>query len=263
MNAGHDLAPDILVEGCAAVLAAELLVFIAAAPYAGGVIRGIADKPDIVIVAGGTALAGCRHIWKCCTGAGRANADTGACKNTVGLHGIFHGIGQKECGGILQDPVSFRFIVNKQLSVVVEDFGKEYRFGVKAAVGNGSEGRGQLQVGHTFCDAAQCGSRVHVGIGQGGNAEVFGVFHTQLRAYGFHHGANCNNVHGVDNTIADTGVAEITLLVPVFKRFSPDGERRVIVDAPQGGTAGIERRGKRRDDLEGGTRLSGGIGCTV
>ena len=52
-------------------------------------------------------------------------------KNTVGLHGIFHGIGQKECGGILQDPVSFRFIVNKQLSVVVEDFGKEYRFGVK------------------------------------------------------------------------------------------------------------------------------------
>ena len=98
---------------CAAVLAAELLVFIAAAPYAGGVIRGVADKPDIVIVAGGTALAGCRHIWKCRTGAGRADADTGACKNTVSLHGIFHGIGQKECGGILQDPVSFRLVVNK------------------------------------------------------------------------------------------------------------------------------------------------------
>ena len=79
---------------------------------------------------------------------------------------------------------------------MVEDFGKEYRFGVKAAVGNGSEGRGQLQVGHTFCDAAQRGSCVHVGIGQGGDAEVFGVFHTQLRAYGFHHGANCNDVHG-------------------------------------------------------------------
>lgn len=76
-------------------------------------------------------------------------------KIRLAWHGIFHGIGQKECGGILQNPVGFRLIVNKQLSIVVEDFGKEYRFGVKAAVGNGSEGRGQLQVGHTFCDAAQ------------------------------------------------------------------------------------------------------------
>ena len=85
--------------------------------------------------------------------------------------------------------MGFRLIVDEQLAIVIQDLCEEYRFGVKAAVGNGSEGRGQLQVGHAFCDAAQGGSRVHVGIGQGSDAEVLGVFHAQLRAYGLHHGA--------------------------------------------------------------------------
>ena len=159
--------------------------------------------------------------------------------------------------------MGLRLIVNEQLSIVIHDLGKEYRLGVKTSVCNGSKGRGKLQVGYAFGDAAQGSCRVHVGVGQSGDAEVLGVFHAQLRAYGFHHGAHGNDVHGVDNTVADAGVAEITLLIPVFKGFGSYREWRVVINASQGSAAGIQRRGKGGDDLEGGTRLSGSISGTV
>ena len=94
VDTGHDLAPDILVEGGSAVLCGQLLVLIAAAPHTGSVIRCIADKPDIVVVAGRTTLTGSRHVWQCGAGTGGADADTGACENVVRLHGILHGIRQ-------------------------------------------------------------------------------------------------------------------------------------------------------------------------
>ena len=220
--------------GSTAVLSGELLVLVTAAPYTGGVIRCVADEPDIVVVAGGTALAGCRHVRQGCAGAGGADADTGACEDAVGLHGILHGISQQERGGILQNPVGFRLIVDEQLAIVIQDLCEEYRFGVKAAVGNGSKGSGQFQVGHT-----------------------------QLRTYGFHHGAHSNDVHGVDDTVADVGVTQVTLLIPVFKGLGAHGERGIVVNASQGGTAGVQSRGKCSNDLESRTRLSGSVGSAV
>ena len=159
--------------------------------------------------------------------------------------------------------MGFRLIVDEQLAIVIQDLCEEYRFGVKAAVGNGSKGSGQFQVGHAFGDAAQGSCCVHIGIGQGGDAEVLGVFHTQLRTYGFHHGAHSNDVHGVDDTVADVGVTQVTLLIPVFKGLGAHGERGIVVNASQGGTAGVQSRGKCSNDLESRTRLSGSVGSAV
>ena len=59
VNTGHDLAPDIFVEGRAAVYCRQFLVFIAAAPYTCGIVRSVTDEPDIVVVAGRTTLTCC------------------------------------------------------------------------------------------------------------------------------------------------------------------------------------------------------------
>ena len=58
MDAVHDIAPDILVEGGPSVAGGQLLVVITAAPDAGGIVRCKAYEPDIVIGGGSTALAG-------------------------------------------------------------------------------------------------------------------------------------------------------------------------------------------------------------
>ena len=61
--------------------------------------------------------------------------------------------------------------------------------------------------------------------------------------YGFHHGAHSNDVHGVDDTVADVGVTQVTLLIPVLKVLVPT-VKGIVVNASQGGTAGVQSRGK-------------------
>ena len=56
VNPLHDIAPDILVEGCAPVVAQQLVV-IAAAPDPRRIVGGKAHKPDVPVVCGGSALA--------------------------------------------------------------------------------------------------------------------------------------------------------------------------------------------------------------
>lgn len=49
MDPGHDLTPYGLVEGGASVLLCQLLVVIAAGPDTSGIIRGVANEPDIIV----------------------------------------------------------------------------------------------------------------------------------------------------------------------------------------------------------------------
>ena len=58
MDTGHDLAPDILVEGGSAVSRSQFLVIVTAGPDAGSEVRGVAHKPDIVVLGSRSALSG-------------------------------------------------------------------------------------------------------------------------------------------------------------------------------------------------------------
>ena len=104
MDPVHDVAPDVLVEGGAAVIHAsvlKLLVVVTSAPYAGGIIRRVAHEPYIVVGGGGAALAGRSHACQGSTGAGGVDGHARAGKFAVTLHGFGHGVRQKEGSGIL------------------------------------------------------------------------------------------------------------------------------------------------------------------
>ena len=69
MDPGHDLAPDILVEGGAAVvlacgIIAQGLVVITACPDARGIVRGESHEPDVIVPGGRAGLARADHIIK-------------------------------------------------------------------------------------------------------------------------------------------------------------------------------------------------------
>ena len=91
------------MEGGSAVIgtsAAQFLVIIAAAPYAGSGVGGVADKPDIVIGGCCSALSRTGHIGKGGAGAGGIDIHAGAGKFSVALHGCGHGIREQKGGGI-------------------------------------------------------------------------------------------------------------------------------------------------------------------
>lgn len=159
--------------------------------------------------------------------------------------------------------MGLRRVVDQHLAVVINNLRKEHRLCVDAAVGDSGIGRRHLQVGHAVGDSAQGQSRVVVRIGQRCDAEVLRVFHTELRCNGLHQTADRNDVHGIDDTVPDAGIALITGAVPVGEGLLANRENRIVIDSTQRRAARIHGGGKRSQHLEGGTGLTKGVAGTV
>ena len=156
-----------------------------------------------------------------------------------------------------------RFGADEYLAVAVQYLGEEYGFGIYAVVGDGGIRRSQLHIGNAFCQAAQSGGRIIVGVGQGGDTEILGVFHAQLGRNRLHKTSDCNDVHGVDDPVPDVGISLISAGIPVAEGFASYGIGGVVVDGPQSSASRIQSRSKGRDDLKGGSWLPGYVGGAV
>ena len=111
MNALHNLTPNVLMEGIAAVSVRERLVLIAAGPNARRIVGCVPHKPDVHVVARGAGLAGAAHIRRLGARTGRVDIDPAACKLTVRQHGLLQGIREQEGRGILDDAALLRTIL--------------------------------------------------------------------------------------------------------------------------------------------------------
>ena len=264
MGPGHDLLPDPFVVGSAAPDGRDLLVIIAAGPDAGSVVRRIAHEPDIHIAGGRTGFSGIGHAWDIGRNAGGIQADTGRGVHAAAFHGLCQGVGQKEGRGILKDPFGLGLVFQKDLSVMIQDLREENGLRIDPAVGDGRISAGELQVGNSLGDAAQGRGRVIIRFCQGGDPEIPGIFHSQLGRHCLHHTADGHDIHRINDTVADGAVTHIALLcIPVPEGLLSHRIGGVVVNGAQGGSAGIQSRGKGGQHLKGGARLAQGIGGTV
>ena len=258
VNPIHDIAPDILVEGCAPVVAQQLVV-IAAAPDPRRIVGGKAHKPDVPVVCGGSALARGGHVGESRPGAGGIDRGyAGAHVFFVGFQGFRHCVREKKRGGILEHLPGLRLIVNEGFSVVVQNFRKKSGLYVSTAVGDGGVGSGELQIGHAGVQSSQSHGRHKVIGRQGCDSHILGILHGELGSDGLHQAAHGNYVHGINNAVPDTGITgkAPACAPPVAEGLGADGVGPVIVYGAQRGSAGINGRRKSGDYLECGTRLA-------
>ena len=164
---------------------------------------------------------------------------------------------------------------------MVDNLCVKYRRIVCAAVGDGRISRGQLQVGHTVGEAAQCHGLVDIGKCLGYFLSIFPhiagfIFHqrvyvepvfrvikSRLGGDGCQH-LDRRNIVGKYNVVPDAGHAVVPVGVEVGDRLTAGVGVRAVVDA--GGyriAVGVNGRCVGTDDLEGGTRGTGRVGGTV
>ena len=264
MHLLHNLPPDILVDGIAAVAVRERLVVVATAPDARRIVGREAHKPDIHVVARGAGLAGAAHVRGLGACARRIDIDAAARKFAVRQHGLLQRIRQQKGGRVLDHAVLLRVILEEHFAVVIQNFGVEHRLRVDTLVCDCRKGRRELQVVDALGEAAERHGRVIVRVREARDAELLAVLRTELRAHGFHEAAHRDNVHRVHDAVADAGPAEIVVVaVPVPELLAVCLIGAVVVDGAERLPAGIDGRRKRGQDLEGRTRLPVGIRRTV
>ncbi len=150
MNPAHDLGPELLMEACLTGLTAQLMfvtIIIISYPDTRRIVRGHTYEPYVTVLGCGTGFTGRGHI----TDLRRTGCS--ACSGDY----IFHAVDEKPC--ILLGNYLGRFgrgIIQNYISIIVYDFTVHLRTVIGSAIGNSRIGCGQLQVGDTVGQSAQC-----------------------------------------------------------------------------------------------------------
>ena len=145
VDSTHNVLPQSFVEAFTVIQ--KEFIGIISCPYCAGIIRGKSGKPHIAGSRCGTCFTGYRHIIQ-----------LQIATSTVSLvDNAFHGGSEKVGSAVAKNLFRFRFVFQKNVSILIQNFRVEHRFNVSSLVGNGRVGSSKLQCGNTGGDTSQGG----------------------------------------------------------------------------------------------------------
>ena len=143
LDIGHDLSPD---HHCQQFLFfVELGIVVITGPDGSGILGSVAGKPDVIAVF-------------CRTGLSRDRSGSEVCcySGSLGQH-VFHGVGEKETGGLFEDTLFCGFcIIQHDPAFLINNLGIETGDDIFSSVRDCGVGGIEFDIAHAVSDSAKC-----------------------------------------------------------------------------------------------------------
>ena len=155
-------------------------------------------------------------------------------------------------------------VIQKNIAIMVKNLGIQSRFYISSTIGDRCVSCGQFCIVDTESQSSECFCLgIFVGIGQCCKSEVEKIVITLSFSYIIRQSLYSKYVHGMLDSIADSGCTDI-LFIPVLNFLTILVFIRFIINrSSKGQLIFIEGRCIGCQDLETGSRLSVRISCTV
>ena len=258
MDPVHDLLPDgFMVAGIRQLL----IIFIISRPDSRRIVIRKAHEPGVPVAGGGSALSCRRHPAQPRSGTGGVNGNPRPGKQLMGLQRVGHGVRQKEGRLRRQHLPRLALFSQDHIAIPVQDPRVEPGLRINASVGDGRVGSRKLQIGHALRQSAESRRSRHILRRQRRDPKVSRIFDPRFRRYRLHQNAHSYDIHRINDSIPDIGVAHIAPAgsPPVAEGMPVYSIRLVVINGAQGRLARIQRRSKGRNYFKRGSRLSGRV----